>query len=92
MRFVTLSGDLLAHDFDTQFFTSCGNGNCGALADFAEKTIDYVLEELRNTLGAPVYAALGNNDSPCHDYEVTPAAIFCTRWGDHHKGCAGEGA
>ena len=77
VRFVTLSGDLMAHDFDSQFFTACGNGNCGDLASFAEKTIDYVLHDLRETLpGAPVYAALGNNDSPCHDYELTPGSEF----------------
>ena len=76
VRFVTLSGDLLAHDFDTQFFTACSSGNCGDLASFAEKTIDYVLQELRTTLGVPVYAALGNNDSPCHDYELTPGSEF----------------
>ncbi len=76
VRFVTLSGDLMAHDFDTQFFTACGNGNCGDLATFAEKTIDYVLHEVRTTLGVPVYAALGNNDSPCHDYALTPGSDF----------------
>jgi sphingomyelin phosphodiesterase acid-like 3 len=76
VRFVTLSGDLLAHDFDTQFSGPCSSGNCGDLASFSEKTIDYVLQELRNTLGAPVYAALGNNDSPCHDYDLTPGSDF----------------
>ena len=76
VRFVTLSGDLLAHDFDTQFFSACGSGNCGDLASFAEKTVEYVLQELRATLGVPVYAALGNNDSPCHDYELTPGSEF----------------
>jgi len=77
VRFVTLSGDLLAHQFDSQFYSTCSNGKCGDLASFAEKTIEYVLYELRQTVPhVPVYAALGNNDSPCSDYELTPGSAF----------------
>jgi sphingomyelin phosphodiesterase acid-like 3 len=77
VRFTTLSGDLLAHNFDWQFADACRNVKCGDLGSFAEKTIGYVLRDLRETLpGVPVYAALGNNDSPCHDYQLTPGSQF----------------
>ncbi len=42
-----------------------------------EKTIDYVLANLRAAVpGVPVYAALGNNDSDCGDYQLDPNSTF----------------
>jgi len=42
-----------------------------------EKTINYVMRELRAVLpGVPVYAALGNNDSGCGDYQLDPNSAF----------------
>jgi sphingomyelin phosphodiesterase acid-like 3 len=42
-----------------------------------EKTIEYVMREVRGALkGVPVYAALGNNDSDCEDYRVDANSPF----------------
>ncbi|MGA3133701.1 MAG: hypothetical protein ABSD59_23290, partial [Terracidiphilus sp.] len=65
-RFVIVSGDLIAHKFDCKFSAVFPKATPGDYRAFVEKTIDYVLSELRTTLpGVPVYAALGNNDSDC---------------------------
>ncbi|MGH9605211.1 MAG: metallophosphoesterase [Terracidiphilus sp.] len=84
VRFVTVSGDLLAHDFNTKFYTTCPDSKkCGTLEIFAEKTIDFVLQQLRGALpGVPVYAALGNNDSSCQDYELNRGSDFLEKVGE----------
>jgi sphingomyelin phosphodiesterase acid-like 3 len=42
-----------------------------------EKTIDYVMANLRAALPVvPVYAALGNNDSDCGDYQLDANSAF----------------
>jgi sphingomyelin phosphodiesterase acid-like 3 len=76
-KFVVLSGDLIAHNFSCKFSTTFPDAKKGEYRTFVEKTIDYVMRELRAALpGVPVYAALGNNDSDCGDYELDANSAF----------------
>ncbi len=76
-KFVVLSGDLIAHNFSCKFETTFPKANPGEYRAFVEKTIEYVMRELRAALpGMPVYAALGNNDSDCGDYELDANGAF----------------
>lgn len=76
-RFVTVSGDLIAHQFPCRFHTTVPGASADEYTAFVEKTIDYVLTEMRHALpGIPVYAALGNNDSGCADYRMDPDSSF----------------
>jgi sphingomyelin phosphodiesterase acid-like 3 len=76
-RFVVLSGDLIAHNFQCKFETAFPKATPGEYRTFVEKTIEYVMRELRAALpGVPVYAALGNNDSDCGDYEMDANDAF----------------
>jgi sphingomyelin phosphodiesterase acid-like 3 len=70
-KFVTISGDLLAHAFDCKYQTIFPAGNHAAYVAFTEKTIRYIISGLRAELpGVPLYIALGNNDSGCGDYKL----------------------
>ena len=76
-RFVLVSGDLIAHQFPCRFRIVVPDGTPEEYSAFVEKTIDYVLTGLRRSLpGAPVYAALGNNDSGCEDYRMDAGGGF----------------
>ena len=51
-------------------------GRPDQFTDFAAKTEAFVVQELQNKLKVPVVAALGNNDSPCGDYQIPPNSPF----------------
>ncbi len=75
VRFVTVSGDLLVHQFDCRYRTATAATQSlntpQSYAAFAEKTASYVIERVEAEFAAaPVYVALGNNDSSCGDYEM----------------------
>jgi sphingomyelin phosphodiesterase acid-like 3 len=75
--FVTVSGDLLAHNFECRFQTLSHNAGPDAYAAFAEKTAAFVALQLRLQIPhTPIYLALGNNDSGCGDYHETPDSGF----------------
>jgi sphingomyelin phosphodiesterase acid-like 3 len=81
-KFVVLSGDLMAHDFSCKFATTFPEAKPGEYRAFAEKTIEFVMRKLRGALpGVPVYAALGNNDSDCGDYQLDPDSAFLAEIG-----------
>jgi sphingomyelin phosphodiesterase acid-like 3 len=72
--FVEVSGDLLVHDFDCRYQASlklekATREDMPASAGFAAKTTVFVMKKVEAAFaGAPVYFALGNNDSGCdHD-------------------------
>lgn len=71
-RYVTVSGDLLVHDLDCRYRASLGlppdtADDQSVSAAFAEKTAQFVMEEIVETFPhIPVYLALGNNDSRCN--------------------------
>ncbi len=75
--FITVSGDLISHEFSCKFAAVFPQGSPAARQAFAEKTIQYVLAQLRNAFpGVPVFAALGNNDSGCGDYQLDANSSF----------------
>ena len=70
-RFITLSGDLLAHSFDCKYKTLLPAATPADLLAFSEKTVRTVVSTLRAALpGVPLYVAMGNNDSGCGDYQL----------------------
>ena len=76
-KFVIVSGDLIAHAFSCKFTTLFPKAAPGDYRAFAEKTLYYVMSELRGAFpGLPVYAALGNNDSDCGDYKLDAKSEF----------------
>ncbi len=76
-KFVILSGDLMAHAFSCKYATLFPNAAPGEYRSFAEKTVGYVIDSLRAALpGVPVFAALGNNDSDCADYQLDANGEF----------------
>ncbi len=83
-KFVVLSGDLMAHEFECKFTTLVPQAKPGEYRAFAEKTIEFVMQELRGALkGVPVYAALGNNDSDCGDYQLDANSAFLKATGEN---------
>lgn len=76
-KFVILSGDLVAHNFSCKFAAVFPKAAPAHYRAFVEKTIVYVLANLRAALpGVPVFAALGNNDSDCGDYQLDANSTF----------------
>ena len=76
-RFVTYSGDVIAHGFSCRFAAVVPGKSQSEYAAFVEKTIAYVMGEIRKAVPeAPVYAALGNNDSGCGDYRMDTNSDF----------------
>jgi sphingomyelin phosphodiesterase acid-like 3 len=75
--FVIVSGDLVAHAFSCKYSTLFPQASAQAYSKFVVKTLEYVLYELRKALpGVPIYAALGNNDSGCGDYQLDANSEF----------------
>ncbi len=76
-QFILLSGDLMSHKFSCKYAALFPNATEASYREFAVKTVDFVMDELRGALpGVPVYAALGNNDSGCEDYKLDPNGAF----------------
>lgn len=72
-KFVTISGDLLAHAFDCKFKTLLPQATPADYLGFTGKTLRTIAAGLRAELpGVPIYLALGNNDSGCTDYRLDP--------------------
>jgi sphingomyelin phosphodiesterase acid-like 3 len=66
---VTISGDLLTHEFDCRFHTLAPQATDAEYSAFGSKTVAFVALQLRETFPrSPIYFALGNNDSGCNDY------------------------
>lgn len=77
LRFVAITGDLMAHNFDCRFKVLFPSATHEDYRRFAVKTVEYVLTQIRATLpGTPVYATLGNNDSGCGDYRLDSHDAF----------------
>jgi sphingomyelin phosphodiesterase acid-like 3 len=75
--FATVSGDLMAHAFACKYSALFPHSSPGDYSAFAEKTVTYVMQELGGALpGVPIYAALGNNDSDCGDYQLDAHSDF----------------
>ncbi len=75
--FVTISGDLMAHQFDCRFHTLAPTATAADYSSFASKTVAFIALQLRETFpGTPIYFALGNNDSGCKDYREDTDSAF----------------
>jgi len=82
VKFVTVSGDLIAHAFTCKFNTAFPKAAPDDYRAFVEKTIDFVVDGVRGALpGVPVYVALGNNDSDCGDYKLDAHSEFLSATG-----------
>ena len=69
--FVTLTGDLVVHNFECRYQYAMRGKTSPGYAAFEEKTAEYVMRTIENTLpNLPVYVANGNNDSSCGDYRM----------------------
>lgn len=68
-RFVTVSGDLVVHNFDCRWKLVTGHDK--GYEDFHEKAASFAMRQVQAAFpGVPVYVALGNNDSSCGDYRM----------------------
>ncbi|MGB7198544.1 MAG: metallophosphoesterase [Acidobacteriaceae bacterium] len=68
-KFMLVSGDLVAHAFTCRYKTLFPHATPAEYQSFVEKTIRYVVGQLRAAFPRiPIYVALGNNDSACGDY------------------------
>lgn len=81
-RFITLSGDLVAHALDCKFHVVFPHASESDYQNFVARNIAYVESELHSYFpGAIVYTALGNNDSGCGDYKLDEGGSFLARVG-----------
>ena len=91
-KFAVVSGDLIAHSFSCKFQALFPKASPQDYRAFVVKTIAYVLAELRGALpGVPVYAALGNNDSDCGDYQLDAGSPFLSELAPVFVGRAQDG-
>jgi len=68
VRFITVSGDFLPHKIDCIFPKIVPGASPRQYEDFTEKIIEYEVLHVHQALpDAPLYLALGNNDSNCRD-------------------------
>ena len=81
-RFMTVSGDLIAHSFFCRYTRLFPASTQGDYQAFVLKTLSFVMGELRASLpGMPVYVALGNNDTACDDYRLDGGSDFLAQTG-----------
>jgi sphingomyelin phosphodiesterase acid-like 3 len=81
-KFITVSGDLIAHSFSCKYAAIFPSAKPGEYEAFVEKTIGFVMLELRAAFpNLPVYAALGNNDTDCGDYQLDAGSDFLAQTG-----------
>ena len=81
-KFMTVSGDLIAHSFFCRYTTLLPGSTQSDYQAFVLKTLSFVMGELRASFpGAPVYVALGNNDTACGDYRLDAGSDFLARTG-----------
>lgn len=76
-RFVTITGDLLGHDFPQNFQLYSADKSEDAYESFTTKTIQFIASQIQSAVPhIPIFPVLGNNDSDCGDYETTPNGWF----------------
>src|SRR5665213_3535405 len=80
--FITVSGDLVVHDFPCLYAALFPTAKAGDQEKFVLKTLDFVVSELRTSFpGARVYVALGNHDTPCAHDAIDAGSSFLTQLG-----------
>lgn len=77
VRFVTVSGDLLAHDLPCKFAFVLPAGTPAQYEALVEKTMEFQARMLERALPhALIYFSFGNNDSNCDDYKLDTNTAF----------------
>jgi sphingomyelin phosphodiesterase acid-like 3 len=80
--FVTVSGDLISHAFSCKYNTLFPHPKPREYEAFVAKTLEFVIASLRTAFpNIPIYAALGNNDTACGDYQLDARSPFLTAVG-----------
>jgi sphingomyelin phosphodiesterase acid-like 3 len=80
--FVTVSGDLISHAFSCKYNTLFPHPKPREYEAFVAKTLEFVVTSLRTGFpNIPIYAALGNNDTACGDYQLDARSPFLTAIG-----------
>lgn len=89
--FVIVPGDFLAHEFEKKAADALGTGSTEEkISALAVGTTLFVGESLARVLpGKPIILALGNNDSDCGDYEITPGGRYLAETSDIVRRLAG---
>lgn len=78
-KFIAVSGDLIAHGFGCRYAALVPGKRASDYSAFVARTVEFVMSRLRKTFPeVPVYAALGNNDSSCGDYQLDSRSDFLT--------------
>jgi sphingomyelin phosphodiesterase acid-like 3 len=73
IRFAVLTGDIVGHQFDCRHKILFPDATPAQFRSFVKKTATYVVTSLRAALpGIPIYIALGNDDTGCHDNSLDP--------------------
>lgn len=81
-KFMTLSGDLIAHAFSCRYAALFPRSAPGEYQAFVLKTMSFVMDELHATFpDIPIYVALGNNDTGCGDYRLDTGSDFLAQAG-----------
>jgi sphingomyelin phosphodiesterase acid-like 3 len=81
-RFVTMSGDMLAHDLPCKFAAIEPAGTPAQYELLVEKTIEFEARMIESALPhAALYLAMGNNDSNCDDYKLDTNTAFLATLG-----------
>ncbi len=77
VKFMVISGDLLAHSFDCKYKALVSRPPVGSYQEFVLKTMSFIVQELQDSSGGiPLYLALGNNDSDCGDYQMDANSAY----------------
>jgi sphingomyelin phosphodiesterase acid-like 3 len=80
--FLLVSGDFLAHGWQTNYDQLAKQSHLAdpqAYRAFTSKTIQFLATEFqRRYPTTPILPTLGNNDSDCGDYAITPQGPFLT--------------
>jgi sphingomyelin phosphodiesterase acid-like 3 len=81
-KFMTVSGDLMAHEFFCRFKALLPQSTQSDYQAFALKTLSFVVSSLKAIFfKMPIYIALGNNDSGCDDYRLDAGSDFLKQAG-----------
>jgi sphingomyelin phosphodiesterase acid-like 3 len=74
--YVVFAGDYLVHRFREKYRQQVG-GNEEAYRQFVAKTMTFVSRMIQQSFPTlPVFGTLGNNDSVCGDYRLSPGGSF----------------
>ncbi len=90
--FAIMAGDFLAHKFEEKIATSLNEPSTDEMLQaLSTKTTLFVGDAISRAFpGKPVIVALGNTDSGCGDYGITPEGAYLTETRDMVRRMVGE--